>query len=157
MKLKLITAAITAAATLSVVTAHPAFAQSASPSTMGRSDQPVSDTAITTKVKASMAADTQVSARNINVTTVNGVVELRGTATSQSEVDKAVSIARGVDGVKSVTNSIQVAADNTRTADRNAAVTSNDRNAATIPSDRNTTGMGADADRTVRNPRADRN
>lgn len=157
MKLKLIAAAMTAAASLSGVVGHPALAQSPSPSTMGRSDQPVADTAITTKVKASMAADSQVSARNINVTTVNGVVELRGTATSQNEVDKAVSIATGVDGVKSVKNSIQLAADSTRSADRNTVGTSNDRNPAAIPGDRNTTGMGSDADRTVRNPRPDRN
>ena len=41
-----------------------------------RSDQPVDDTWITTKVKAKFVENKQVSATNINVKTVNGVVEL---------------------------------------------------------------------------------
>ena len=76
----------------------------------GRSDQPVDDTLITTRVKARMATDKLVSATNISVKTVNGVVELSGTAKSKAEVDQALAIARGVDGVKSVKNDIKVGA-----------------------------------------------
>ena len=73
-----------------------------------RSDQPVDDTLITTSVKARMATDKQVSATNISVKTVNGVVELGGTAKSKAEAEQAVAIARGVDHVKSVKSEIQV-------------------------------------------------
>ena len=73
-----------------------------------RSDQPVDDTLITTKVKAKMAKDKQVSAINIHVKTVNGVVELSGTAKSMDESSKAASLASGIKGVKSVTNNIKV-------------------------------------------------
>src|SRR5690606_25957226 len=42
------------------------------------SDQPVDDTWITTKVKSSLLAESEVSGLDINVDTLNGVVTLRG-------------------------------------------------------------------------------
>ena len=73
-----------------------------------RSDQPVDDTWITTKVKAKFVEDKQVSATDIHVKTLNGVVELTGTAKNMHESAKAASLARGVEHVKSVTNNIKV-------------------------------------------------
>jgi len=73
-----------------------------------RSDQPVDDTWITTKVKAKFVEDKQVSATDIHVKTLNGVVELTGTAKSMDESSKAASLARDIEGVKSVTNNINV-------------------------------------------------
>jgi hyperosmotically inducible protein len=70
-----------------------------------RSHQPVSDTVITTKVKALLAKDKQTSALN---KTVDGVVTLGGSAKSKQEASRAVSIAKRVKGVKSVTNDIAV-------------------------------------------------
>jgi osmotically-inducible protein OsmY len=78
------------------------------PAKMGRSDQPVDDTLITTKVKAAYAKDKQVSALNTEVNTVNGVVTLTGTAKSKAEADQAAALARRVQGVKSVQNDIKV-------------------------------------------------
>ena len=63
---------------------------------------------ITTKVKALYATDKDVSFRTVEVKTVNGVVHLGGTAKSKAEADKAASMARDVDGVKSVKNEIRV-------------------------------------------------
>ncbi|MDB5812140.1 MAG: hypothetical protein JWN94_4262 [Betaproteobacteria bacterium] len=74
----------------------------------GGSDQPIKDTTITTKVKAKFAEDKTVSATKIRVKTTNGVVELTGDAKSAEESSKAAEIARGVDGVKSVSNHIKV-------------------------------------------------
>ena len=71
----------------------------------------VGDAAITTKVKAAYAKDKDVSATSIKVDTDNkGVVTLSGNAKSKAEADKAVSIAKGVSGVTSVTNNIAVKA-----------------------------------------------
>jgi len=72
------------------------------------SDQPVDDTWITTKVKAKFVEDKQVSATDIHVKTVNGVVVLTGTAKSMAESSKAASLASSIKGVKSVTNDIKV-------------------------------------------------
>ncbi len=71
----------------------------------------VKDAVITAKIKARMANDKDVSALHIRVDTDNkGVVTLSGKAKSLEEADKAVSIARGVEGVASVENNIQIVA-----------------------------------------------
>jgi hyperosmotically inducible periplasmic protein len=71
----------------------------------------VKDAAITTKIKSKLAAEKLASAMHIKVDTdKNGVVTLSGKATSQGEADKAVSIARSVEGVAAVENNIQVVA-----------------------------------------------
>lgn len=69
----------------------------------------VKDSAITTKVKAKLAADKVTSATSIKVDTdQDGVVWLSGMAKSQAEADKAESIAKATEGVKSVRNDIKV-------------------------------------------------
>jgi hyperosmotically inducible protein len=72
----------------------------------------VKDSAITTKVKAKLAAENMSSLAHIRVDTDrNGMVVLSGTAHSQAPIDKAVAIARGTEGVISVQNHIKVKAD----------------------------------------------
>ena len=69
----------------------------------------VKDSVITTKIKAAMAKDSEVSATKIKVDTDNsGVVTLSGTAKSQREADKAIQIAKGTEGVMSVNSQIHV-------------------------------------------------
>ena len=108
----------------------PAATPSSTSETMNkpRSDQPVDDTVITTKVKALYVKDKEVSALNIEVKTVNGEVYLTGTAKSRQEADKAASIARGVTGVTSVKNDIQVVSSSTASARDN--MSDKDRTAA---------------------------
>ena len=72
----------------------------------------VKDSAITTKIKAKLAAEHLGSAKHIRVDTdKNGVVWMTGTANSQAEVDQAVAIARDTEGVKSVKSHIKVRKD----------------------------------------------
>lgn len=72
----------------------------------------VKDSVITTKIKAELAAEKMSSLVKINVDTdKQGMVVLSGRAATQSAVDKAVSIAKGVKGVTSVKNEIKVVAD----------------------------------------------
>ncbi|TDK24483.1 BON domain-containing protein [Luteimonas aestuarii] len=73
------------------------------------SDQPVNDTWITTKVKSSLLADSDVSGLDINVETVNGVVTLSGDVEQQSQVEHATRIAREIEGVTDVNNTALVA------------------------------------------------
>ncbi|AKC87114.1 BON domain-containing protein [Pseudoxanthomonas suwonensis] len=80
------------------------------PAAERESAQPVNDTWITTKVKSSLLADTDVSGTDIKVDTVNGVVHLSGTAATQVQADKAKKIARDIEGVASVdTSALRVA------------------------------------------------
>ena len=72
----------------------------------------VKDSVITTRIKARMAKDKDVSALHIKVDTdKKGIVTLSGKAKDQKEVDQAVAIARGVKGVVSVENNIRIVAD----------------------------------------------
>ena len=66
------------------------------------SSQPVTDTWITTKVKADLLATENVSGLDIKVETVDGVVTLTGAVASQAQKDKAVEVARQIKGVKRV-------------------------------------------------------
>jgi osmotically-inducible protein OsmY len=68
----------------------------------------MSDTMITTKVKAEMAADPVVKAMEVHVETQNGVVMLSGFVPTRTEADKAVQIARNVKDVKDVKSSLQI-------------------------------------------------
>ena len=72
------------------------------PDTVNESDQPVTDTWITTKVKTELLADTAVKGTDINVSTTDGVVTLAGVLDSKAAVDQAIKIAKGTKGVKSV-------------------------------------------------------
>ena len=68
----------------------------------------VDDTAITTSVKARFVDNKDVDATSIRVETLNGTVMLSGFAKSATEKSTAESIARGVNGVKSVKNEIAI-------------------------------------------------
>lgn len=103
MKVALLTA-LAVAAPLAVQAAQdtqaPARTQAGQPPS--ESAQAVDDTWITTKVKADLLASSNVPGTEIKVETVNGVVTLSGTVSTQAEKDKALKTARGIKGVKSV-------------------------------------------------------
>ena len=65
------------------------------------------DTATTSEIKAKLLADDIVPSRHVKVETTDGVVQLSGTVDSQAQSDRAESIAKAVDGVKSVKNDLK--------------------------------------------------
>ena len=65
------------------------------------------DTATTSEVKAKLLADDIVPSRKVKVETTDGVVQLSGTVDSKAQSDRAESIAKAVDGVKSVKNDLK--------------------------------------------------
>jgi hyperosmotically inducible protein len=69
------------------------------------SDQPVTDTWITTKVKAELATTEGVKSNDITVKTVDGVVTLTGVVGTSLAAQKAVAAAESVKGVKKVDHS----------------------------------------------------
>jgi len=64
----------------------------------------IDDSVITSKVKAAFAADPTVKATEVKVETFKGTVQLSGFIDNQESARRAVEIARGVKGVKSVKN-----------------------------------------------------
>ncbi|TWO68721.1 BON domain-containing protein [Caenimonas sedimenti] len=68
----------------------------------------IDDTAITTAVKAKFVGNTAVDASSIGVETLNGTVMLSGFAKNSNERSTAETVARSVNGVRSVRNEISV-------------------------------------------------
>ncbi len=66
------------------------------------------DSDVTTKVKAAIYNDPQVKDNEINISTFKGAVQLSGFVRSQADIDRAVALARGVSGVKDVTNDMSL-------------------------------------------------
>lgn len=66
------------------------------------------DAATTSEIKAKLLADDVVPSRKVKVETTDGVVQLSGTVESQAQSERAESIAKAIDGVKSVKNDLKV-------------------------------------------------
>lgn len=68
----------------------------------------VDDRELALRVQAALSKDKNVAPLSLSVRSTDGKVALSGTATSQSQADRAISIARAVPGVKDVTSEIRV-------------------------------------------------
>lgn len=66
------------------------------------------DASITSAIKMKLASDDLTDALDINVDTSHGSVTLKGTVSSQAEADRAVELARSVEGVKDVSSELQI-------------------------------------------------
>jgi hyperosmotically inducible protein len=68
----------------------------------------IDDATVTTRVKTALLNDPDVGGLRIDVDTTVGVVTLSGVVKSQAEADKAIAVARKIDGVKDVKSTLQV-------------------------------------------------
>lgn len=68
----------------------------------------VDDKVINTRVKAALIAAKDIDASDINADTFRGVVQLSGFVHSRQMQDRAVSVARGVPGVKEVKDDMRL-------------------------------------------------
>ena len=68
----------------------------------------IDDATITTRVKTALLNDADVGALRIDVDTVGGVVTLSGQVKTPAERDKAVAVARTINGVSDVKSSLLV-------------------------------------------------
>jgi osmotically-inducible protein OsmY len=64
----------------------------------------LSDGTLTAKVKTALLADETVPGSRIDVDSSAGVVTLSGQLATQAQIDRAVAIARGIEGVERVEN-----------------------------------------------------
>jgi hyperosmotically inducible protein len=86
---------------------------------------PINDTWMTAKTKIALFADPRIKGSEINVETSQGMVMIRGKVDSDAAKQAAEGIAKGIDGVKSVKNDLQVVAPAKREAidDKDEAIT----------------------------------
>ena len=88
---------------------------SAATNSAGAVKRYLTDAAITAKVKAALAADSTTEATEIEVETTRGIVTLSGVVDGFDERDQATALALSIDGVRSVSNKLDLAStDGTR-------------------------------------------
>ena len=68
----------------------------------------IDDATITTRVKTAFINDPVVGGLRIDVDTFKGVVTLSGRVKSKEEEQKAIQIARGINGVADVKSTLQI-------------------------------------------------
>ena len=68
----------------------------------------IDDATITARVKTALLNDPQVSGLKIDVDTTLGVVTMSGVVKTQAEEQRAITVARGVGGVRDVQSTLQV-------------------------------------------------
>ena len=68
----------------------------------------VTDSWITTKVKAALVKDPVVKATEVNVETFKGTVQLSGFVSSDAARSQAVVVTRGIEGVTGIKNDIRL-------------------------------------------------
>jgi hyperosmotically inducible protein len=70
----------------------------------------IDDTVVTTKVKSALVADQEIKGLQFQVETRKGVVQLSGFADNQGQIDRAVNVAKSVEGVSGVENGVTLKA-----------------------------------------------
>jgi osmotically-inducible protein OsmY len=85
-----------------------AFAAYAEGPTKRSTGKYVDDKAVSAKVKAALLKDPDVKGLQVNVETYNGVVQLSGFVDEPEQASRAVEVAKGIEGVKSVKNAMKV-------------------------------------------------
>ena len=80
----------------------------ASTSQQSSTGQYLDDSVITTKVKTAIFNEPSLKVNQITVETYKSVVQLSGFVDTSASMDKAVTIARSVDGVSSVKNDMRL-------------------------------------------------
>ncbi len=68
----------------------------------------IDDTVVTTKVKSALVNDQHMKGLTIMVETRKGTVQLSGFADTQEQMDRAVTVAKSVEGVASVENALKL-------------------------------------------------
>jgi len=77
---------------------------------LGKAGDVAIDSATTVKIKSALVADPEIKSLRIDVDTRDGAVTLSGTVPSAANAERAATVAKGVDGVKSVANRLAVKA-----------------------------------------------
>ncbi|RFU49144.1 BON domain-containing protein [Paraburkholderia sp. DHOC27] len=66
------------------------------------------DAALAARVKQALVADPTLRSLPLSVATFRGVVQLAGYADSAAQIQQAIAVTRGVPGVQSVSNELQI-------------------------------------------------
>ncbi len=68
----------------------------------------IDDGIVTAKVKTALLADAYVKSLDIAVLTRKGEVQLSGFVDNQSQIDRAIEVANGIEGARSISNEMSI-------------------------------------------------
>ncbi|MEK7230845.1 MAG: BON domain-containing protein [Pseudomonadota bacterium] len=68
----------------------------------------IDDSVVTARVKSALLADPDVKRFDFKVETRKGEVQLSGFVDNQNQIDRAIEVARGIEGVRSVSNEMSI-------------------------------------------------
>lgn len=68
----------------------------------------IDDSVVTARINSALLADASMKRHDVSVVTRKGEVMMRGSVASQAQMDRAVRIATAMEGVQSVSNSLQI-------------------------------------------------
>ena len=68
----------------------------------------IDDSVVTAKVKSALLSDPGVKSSDISVVTRKGEVQLSGYVDNQGQINRAIDLARGVEGVRRVANEMSI-------------------------------------------------
>ena len=108
MKVELAAVLMATGLALAPIASHAADKYADRPPGFEKTEALLIDAGLQSKVKTELEKDKSLVASNIKIDVSKGAATLSGKARSKDEADKAATIARKVDGVKSVQNNIQV-------------------------------------------------
>ncbi len=68
----------------------------------------IDDSAITASVRTALIGESGVNSTDINIETFRGIVQLSGFVNNQTQIDRAIAVAKAQGGVKSVKNDLRI-------------------------------------------------
>ena len=98
-------AACTLLALLSGCNNQQGLSGTATPTTIGTE---VDDSVITTKIRTALMSNDDVKSLDVKVKTRKGEVMLSGFADNQAQIDRIITVAKGIEGVKAVDNQLSL-------------------------------------------------
>jgi osmotically-inducible protein OsmY len=98
----------TSAETQAAAPADPARSPGPAEATGRQVGEALDDATITTKVKSALLQAPDVKGLDVKVETDKSVVQLSGFVANQAQIDKAMELAKGVQGVREVQNKMSV-------------------------------------------------
>ena len=104
--LRILTTTIAGVMTISMVACNKPADSTGAPAPSITVGTEIDDGVVTTRVKSALLADADIKGLDIKVETRKGEVMLSGFVDSQTQIDRAVTLTRTLEGVKSIDNKL---------------------------------------------------
>jgi hyperosmotically inducible periplasmic protein len=106
--LRIVTTTLAGVMTISMVACSPAADTTDMPASSTSVGTEIDDSVVTTRVKTALLDNIDIKGFDIQVETRKGEVMLSGFVSNQAQIDQAMTLTKGIEGVKSVNNKLSI-------------------------------------------------